>query len=104
MHTHTLISTVSGFQSLGVQNLRENQKPKRKQQRSLPKRILTQSAMCARKSSPQETSCSSTLRKLDMLYMSQYPALRLELVGQVTMLEERAREESDDLPLSIWHI
>lgn len=39
-----------------------------------------------------------------MLYMSQYPALRLELVGQVTMLEERAREESDDLPLSIWHI
>ena len=31
-----------------------------------------------------------------MLYMSQYPALRLELVGQVTMLEERAREESDD--------
>ena len=38
-----------------------------------------------------------------MLYTSQYPALRLELVGQATTLEERAREESDSLPLSTWH-
>ena len=99
--THTLIHTVSGFQSLGVQSLRENQKQERKQQPwSLPKRILIQSAVCARKSSPQETNCSNTLKKLDMLYTSQCLALRLELVGPVTILEERARGESDHLLLS----
>ena len=100
IHAHTLIHTVSGFQSLGVQSLKENQKQERKQQLwSLPKRILIQSAVCARKSSHQETSCSSTLKKLDMLYTSQCPALRLELVGPVTTLEERARGESDHLLL-----
>ena len=99
--THTLIHTVSGFQSLGVQSLRENQKQERKQQPwSLPKRILIQSAVCARENSPQETNCSSTLKKLDMLYTSQCLALRLELVGPVTILEKRARGESDHLLLS----
>ena len=84
-----------------MQSLKENQKQERKQQLwSLPKRILIQSAVCARKNSPQETSCSSTLKKLDMLYTSQCPALRLEPVGPVTTLEERARGESDHLLLS----
>ena len=100
-NTCTHPDTVSGFQSLRVQSLRENQKPERKQQPwFLPKRILIQSAVCAKESSPQETNCSSTLKKPDMLYTSQCPALRLELVGPVTILEERAREESDHLLLT----